>query len=71
MYAVGVLMLLFPAILSNLDAEEIWRRIEWQADPEAGPKANQAADQASDPQTDATAASRLQGTTAAAPHSTP
>jgi paraquat-inducible protein A len=29
MYAVGVLMLLFPAILSSLDAEEIWRRMSW------------------------------------------
>ncbi len=35
MYAVGVLMLLFPAIQSSLDPDEIWTRIEWD-DPDPG-----------------------------------
>ena len=34
MYAVGVLMLLFPAIQVSLDADAIWQRVEW-ADGEA------------------------------------
>ena len=34
MYAVGVLMLLFPAIQVSLDADTIWQRVEW-ADGEA------------------------------------
>ena len=29
MYAVGVLMLLFPAILSSVDTEELWARVAW------------------------------------------
>jgi len=36
MYAVGVLMLLFPAIAVSLDSDEIWARLEW-ADGEAPP----------------------------------
>jgi len=35
MFAVLVLMLLFPAILSSLDAEELWARVAWhEADPD-------------------------------------
>ena len=38
MYAVGVLMLLFPAILSSVDTEELWARMAWhEPDPETGP----------------------------------
>ena len=38
MYAVGVLMLLFPAILSSIDTEELWTRVAWHAPhPETGP----------------------------------
>ena len=29
MYAVGALVLLFPAIVLSIDRHEIWRRIEW------------------------------------------
>jgi len=29
MYAVGVVMLLFPAIMVTFDARELWQRIEW------------------------------------------
>jgi len=29
MFAVGALMLLFPAIVANFDPDEIWRRVEW------------------------------------------
>ena len=29
MYAVGALVLLFPAIMVTFDPEEIWRRVEW------------------------------------------
>jgi paraquat-inducible protein A len=29
MFAVGVLTLLFPAIIVNFDVDEIWRRVEW------------------------------------------
>lgn len=36
MYAVGVLMLLFPAIAVSLDTDEIWARLVW-ADGEALP----------------------------------
>ncbi|MGB5832711.1 MAG: paraquat-inducible protein A, partial [Thiohalocapsa sp.] len=36
MYAMGVLMLLFPAILSNLDRDEIWERVAW-AEPGSKP----------------------------------
>ncbi len=36
MYAVGVLMLLFPAIMVSLDADELWARLEW-ADGEPPP----------------------------------
>lgn len=38
MYAVGVLMLLFPAIAVSLDPEEIWARLVW-ADGEPPPLA--------------------------------
>ncbi len=38
MVAVGVLMLLFPAILSSIDSEALWARVAWHApDPETGP----------------------------------
>lgn len=38
MYAVGVLMLLFPAILRSVDTEELWKRVAWHAPgPESGP----------------------------------
>ena len=36
MYAVGVLMLLFPAIMVNFDVRDLWNRIEW-VDGEAPP----------------------------------
>ena len=29
MYAMGALVLLFPAIMASFDAEEIWQRVEW------------------------------------------
>ena len=29
LYAMGVLVLLFPAIMASFDQEEIWRRVEW------------------------------------------
>ena len=29
MYAVGVLVLLFPAIMATFDPDEIWQRVEW------------------------------------------
>ncbi len=29
MYAVGALVILFPAIMVSFDADEIWRRVEW------------------------------------------
>jgi hypothetical protein len=29
MFAIFGLMILFPAIVSSFDADEIWRRIEW------------------------------------------
>jgi len=35
MYAVGALVLLFPAIMVTFDPDEIWQRIEWADD--AGP----------------------------------
>ena len=33
MYAVGVLMLLFPAIMVSFDARELWQRVEWVGRP--------------------------------------
>jgi len=36
MYAVGALVLLFPAIMISFDSDEIWQRVEW-ADKGAGP----------------------------------
>ena len=36
MAAVGVLMLLFPAILSSVDTDELWARIAWHA-PDSKP----------------------------------
>ena len=43
MYAVGVLMLLFPAILSSIDTEELWARVAWrESEPEAEPAAERA-----------------------------
>jgi paraquat-inducible protein A len=38
MYAVGSLVLLFPAIVVNFDARELWQRVEW-ADGELPPLA--------------------------------
>jgi paraquat-inducible protein A len=39
MMAVGVLMLLFPAILSSIDTEELWTRVAWhEPGPEPGPE---------------------------------
>lgn len=32
MFAIGGLTFLFPAIIVNFDADEIWRRVEWQDD---------------------------------------
>src|SRR5262245_6033915 len=32
MYAIGALVILFPAIMASFDPEEIWRRVEWAAD---------------------------------------
>ena len=29
MYAVGALMLLFPAIMVTFDARELWQRVDW------------------------------------------
>jgi paraquat-inducible protein A len=43
MYAVGVLMLLFPAILISLDPEEIWARLTWADGESAHPSAETAA----------------------------
>src|SRR5215510_14958140 len=37
MYAVGALVLLFPAIMVTFDPDEIWQRVKW-ADGEAEPK---------------------------------
>jgi paraquat-inducible protein A len=38
MFAVGVLMLLFPAILSSVDTEELWARVAWhEPGPKSGP----------------------------------
>lgn len=36
MYAMGALVLLFPAIMATFDTEEIWQRVQW-ADGEAPP----------------------------------
>jgi paraquat-inducible protein A len=30
MYAVGCLVILFPAIAATFDADDVWRRIAWQ-----------------------------------------
>jgi len=32
MYAVGALILLFPAIVVTFDVRELWRRVEWDHD---------------------------------------
>jgi paraquat-inducible protein A len=32
MYAVGALVMLFPAITVSFDAREVWQRIEWADD---------------------------------------
>lgn len=34
MFAVGALVLLFPAIMSSFDTEEIWKRVEWAEERE-------------------------------------
>ena len=31
MYAIGALVILFPAIMATFDPEEIWQRVEWVA----------------------------------------
>jgi paraquat-inducible protein A len=36
MYAVGALVLIFPAIMATFDPDEIWERVEW-ADGSAPP----------------------------------
>jgi paraquat-inducible protein A len=36
MFAVGALILLFPAILVTFDADDLWQRVEW-ADDETPP----------------------------------
>jgi paraquat-inducible protein A len=41
-YAVGVLVLLFPAVMVNFDPDEIWRRVQW-ADGETPPGDNSGA----------------------------
>ena len=38
MYAVGALVLLFPAIMVTFDPDEIWRRVKWADGGEAEPK---------------------------------
>jgi len=38
MYAVGALVLLFPAIMVTFDPDEIWQRVEWADGGEAEPK---------------------------------
>ncbi|MDD2893887.1 MAG: paraquat-inducible protein A [Halothiobacillaceae bacterium] len=35
MFAVGALMLLFPAIISSFNAHEVWARVEWDHDAAA------------------------------------
>jgi paraquat-inducible protein A len=32
MYAVGALVILFPAIMVSFDAREVWQRVEWADD---------------------------------------
>ena len=32
MYAVGALVMLFPAIMVTFDVREIWQRVEWDDD---------------------------------------
>jgi hypothetical protein len=32
MYAVGALVILFPAIMVTFDPDEIWQRVEWGDD---------------------------------------
>ena len=38
MYAVGALVLLFPAIMVTFDPSEIWRRVKWAEGSEAEPR---------------------------------
>ena len=40
MYAVGTLVLLFPAIMATFDPDEIWQRVEW-ADENLSPRDGQ------------------------------
>lgn len=42
MYAVGLLVLLFPAIMVTFNPGEIWQRVEW-AEPEVTPRLSSAA----------------------------
>ena len=37
MYAVGALVVLFPAIMVTFDPHEVWQRVQW-ADDEGGPR---------------------------------
>lgn len=37
MYAVGALVLLFPAIMVSFDPDEVWKRVEWADSGEAEP----------------------------------
>ena len=34
-FSIGALTVLFPAIMIHFDASDIWKRIEWQAEPDA------------------------------------
>ena len=38
MYAVGALVLLFPAIMVTFDPDEVWQRVEWADDSETEPR---------------------------------
>lgn len=38
LYAVGALVLLFPAIMVTFDPDEMWKRVEWAEGGEAEPK---------------------------------
>jgi paraquat-inducible protein A len=48
MFAVGVLILLFPAIVVTFDIRELWQRVEWDDDalPSVAPAGNLVADRA-------------------------
>jgi paraquat-inducible protein A len=42
MYAVGALVLLFPAIMATFDPDEIWQRIKWADESLSPPPSNRA-----------------------------